>query len=58
MGIVVSVRTLDKENEMLYNSNVNKKNPEIGSLEFFTTGVLAAAGIFLGEFQKLGAEPI
>jgi hypothetical protein len=36
----------------------NAKNPEIGSLEFFTMGILAAAGIFLGEFQKLGAEPI
>ena len=36
----------------------NQKNPEIGSLEFFTMGNLAAAGLYLGEFQKLGAEPI
>jgi|GEM_PF-6774547 len=34
------------------------KNLGIGSLEFFTMGVSAAAGTYLGEFQKLGAEPI
>ena len=36
----------------------NTKNPEIGSLEFLSMGNLAAAGLYLGEFQKLGAEPI
>jgi hypothetical protein len=48
---------LDKKGEMLYNVIHTTKSPGIGGLEFFMMGNLAAAGIYLWNFQKMGAEP-
>ena len=38
------------ENTPFCKSNGGNESLEIGSLEFFTMGILAAAGVYLGKF--------